>query len=192
MISHKNGKALSPELVPLLLDLARDSIRFGLRHGKPIPVELDHLLWELTVKRATFVTLEKNDQLRGCIGSLAALRPLALDIAANAYGAAFRDPRFPPVTHDEVAELEIHLSLLTEPEPIVFESEADLLEQLRPGEDGVILEDGVLRGTFLPSVWEVLPEPVDFLRQLKRKAGLPAQHWSNTLQFFRYRVELIR
>jgi AmmeMemoRadiSam system protein A len=112
-------------------------------------------------------------------------------VTENAYAAAFRDPRFLPVAPDEFADLEIHLSLLTPPEPVEAASEADLLQQLRPGEDGLILQEGSRRATFLPAVWESLPEPQSFVRHLKRKAGLPAEYWSDTLTVFRYRAEHI-
>lgn len=186
-----NPATLSAEHQQHLLDLARDSIRHGLAYGKPVPVELGNLPVELAVKRATFVTLERVGALRGCIGCLEALRSLAADIAANAYAAAFRDPRFAPVTANEIDELEIHISLLTRAEPIAFSSEADVIAQLIPGVDGLILEERLKRGTFLPSVWDTLADPKDFLRQLKLKAGLPARYWSETLKIYRYRTEII-
>jgi len=189
--TKSNPVTLSPEYQRHLLDLARESIRHGAAYGKPIPVELDNLPAELTVKRATFVTLHKQGALRGCIGCLEALRSLAADIAANAYAAAFRDFRFAPVAANEIDELEIHLSLLTPPEPIAFSSEADLIAQLIPGVDGLILEERLMRGTFLPSVWDILADPRDFLQQLKLKAGLPARYWSETLKIYRYRTEII-
>jgi len=188
---NENRCALNPEQRKFLLDLARDSIRFGIQNGKPIPVELNELPAELTVKRATFVTLENKGSLRGCIGCLEPIRPLAADVAENAYAAAFRDPRFPPVMPPEVDGLDIHLSLLTPADPMTFLSEADLVAQLRPGVDGLILEEGSRRGTFLPSVWESLPDQHDFLRHLKRKAGLPADYWSSTLKISRYRTEMV-
>lgn len=174
-----------------LLELARNSIRHGLRTGRPLPVALEALPPELKARRATFVTLQKDGALRGCIGCLEAVRPLAEDIAANAYAAAFRDPRFPPVTDSEAELLEIHLSLLTPAEPMRFNSEDHLLDQLQPGVDGLILEEGGRRGTFLPSVWEDLPEPRRFFRHLKLKAGLPADYWSDTLKVSRYRCDRI-
>ena len=119
-------------------------------------------------------------------------RPLAEDIAENAFLAAFRDPRFPPLADDELGELEIHLSILTPAEPVSFTSEKDLITRLQPGIDGLILEEGHRRGTFLPSVWEQLPEPEQFLRHLKQKAGLPPDHWSDSIRIFRYRTEMIR
>ena len=175
----------------LLLDLARASIRHGLQAGRPLPVVLEELTDELVAPRASFVTLEKNGRLRGCIGSLEAWRPLAVDVVENAFAAAFRDPRFPPVRGDEVDILEIHLSLLTVPVAMTFSSEADLLAQLRPGVDGLILSDGHCRGTFLPSVWAELTTPQLFLTQLKRKAGLAADYWSPGVRIWRYETEMV-
>jgi len=182
---------LSEDHKQRLLRLAHESIRHGLKTGKPVPVELAKLPDELKTVRATFVTLEKQGELRGCIGSLEAYRPLAQDIAENAYAAAFQDPRFPPVREDELHKLEIHLSLLTPPEPMQFHSEQDLIAQLRPGVDGLILTEGGRRGTFLPSVWEQLPNPVQFLEHLKAKARLPTGYWSDSLQVFRYETEVV-
>ena len=184
--------SLSPANQKILLEIARASIRHGLARGKPVPVDLGTLPPELAVERATFVTLERQGELRGCIGCLEAFRPLAVDIAANAFAAAFRDSRFPPVSAEEFDGLEIHLSLLTPPEPLPFSSEADLLSQLVPGVDGLILEEGPLRGTFLPAVWEHLPEPEAFLWHLKVKAGLSGNHWSPAMRVHRYRTELIK
>jgi len=112
-------------------------------------------------------------------------------VVENARAAAFYDPRFPPLERRELGGLDIHLSVLTPSEPLPAASEAELLAALAPGEDGLILEEGPRRSTFLPQVWESLPEPRDFLRQLKRKAGLPPDHWSPDLRFRRYRVETI-
>jgi AmmeMemoRadiSam system protein A len=107
-------------------------------------------------------------------------------VAQNAYAAAFSDPRFPPLREGEFEELDIHISILSPAEAMHFTSEADLLQQLRPGEDGLVMEEGFRRGTFLPSVWEQLPTPELFLRHLKQKAGLPADYWSSTLEVSRY------
>jgi len=175
----------------LLLDLARASIRHGLQEGRPLTVALEELAAELVVPRASFVTLEKRGRLRGCIGSLEAWRPLAVDVAENAFAAAFRDPRFPPVRGDEAGDLEIHLSLLTPAVAMTFSSEADLLSQLQPGVDGLILSEGPYRGTFLPSVWAELPTPQLFLTQLKRKAGLAADYWSPGVRIWRYTTEMV-
>lgn len=174
-----------------LLDLARASIRHGLEVGSPLSVALPGLAAELVVPRASFVTLEKEGRLRGCIGSLEAWRPLAVDVAENAFAAAFRDPRFPPLRGDEASDLAIHLSLLTPAVAMVFNSEADLLAQLQPGVDGLILSEGPCRGTFLPSVWAELPTPQLFLTQLKRKAGLATDYWSPGIRVWRYTAEMI-
>lgn len=174
-----------------LLALAKNSIEHGLLTGKPLKINLADFPPELTRRRATFVTLEKHHELRGCIGMLEAVRPLAEDIAENAFSAAFRDPRFPPLQAEELDGLDIHLSILTPAEPMAFTSEEDLLAQLQPGIDGLILEEGRRRGTFLPSVWESLPEPGQFLRHLKQKAGLPAGYWSDTVRVYRYYAEVV-
>jgi len=174
-----------------LLDLAKNSIQHGLQTGRPIKINLNDYPAELTEPRATFVTLEINHQLRGCIGMLEAVRPLAEDIAENAYSAAFKDPRFPPLEAYELDKLEMHLSILTPAEQVFFSSEQDLLSQLQPGIDGLILEEGHRRGTFLPSVWESLPKPEQFLRHLKQKAGLPPDYWSDNIRIYRYHTEVI-
>lgn len=172
-----------------LLTLARNAIQYGVRQDRVMPhQETDP---ELQKPGASFVTLDLHGELRGCIGSLQAHRPLAQDVVENAFSAAFRDPRFPPVQADELSVLELHISILSAPQPIQSDSEADLLRQLRPGIDGLILTDGHHRATFLPQVWESLPQPAEFLAHLKRKAGLPTHHWSPTLQFERYTVESI-
>ncbi len=174
-----------------LLALAKNSIQHGLQTGRPLTINLADYPEELTEQRATFVTLQINQQLRGCIGMLEAVRTLAEDIAENAFSAAFKDPRFPPLQVYEFDELEIHLSLLTPAESISFSSQQDLIAQLQPGIDGLILEEGNRRGTFLPSVWESLPEPEQFLRHLKQKAGLPSDYWSERIRAYRYQVEII-
>jgi AmmeMemoRadiSam system protein A len=174
-----------------VLDLAKSSIQHGLQTGKPLKVDLADFPPELTIKRATFVTLLIQHQLRGCIGVLDAVRPLIEDITENAYCAAFKDPRFPLLENSELNHLKIHLSILTPAEPVLFASEQDLLTQLQPGIDGLILEDGCRRGTFLPSVWGSLPEAEQFLWHLKQKAGLAPGYWSNNIRVYRYRTELI-
>lgn len=173
----------------MLLGVARSSIRYGLDHGIALPVVMTDYSPDLQSHKASFVTLKIHDELRGCIGSLEAHRSLVEDVAQNAYAAAFRDPRFSPLTEPEYADLQYHISILTPPEPVSFSSETDLLQQLRPGIDGVVLQEGQRRGTFLPQVWESLPDPVDFLRHLKQKAGLPADYWSDRIRIERYTVE---
>jgi AmmeMemoRadiSam system protein B/AmmeMemoRadiSam system protein A len=138
---------------------------------------------------ATFVTLKIERELRGCIGSLAPHRALGEDVRANAQAAAFDDPRFPPLAIDEYESLEVEVSLLSPSAPIVVATERELHAQLRPGIDGVTLQWGHRRGTFLPQVWESLPTPREFVAHLKRKAGLPLDFWSSDLLISRYTVE---
>lgn len=183
--------SLNKEYRQRLLDLAKSSIQHGLQTGRPLKINLEDYPEELTELRATFVTLEINHQLRGCIGMLEAVRPLTEDIAENAFSAAFKDPRFPPLEARELDKLDIHLSILTPAEPLSFSSEQDLLSKMQPGIDGLILEEGPRRGTFLPSVWESLPEPKQFLRHLKQKAGLPPDYWSKSIRIYRYQAEII-
>ena len=140
----------------------------------------------LQALHSSFVTLKRGPHLRGCIGQLEAHEALVHNVARNAYGAAFKDPRFPPLRAAELPDVTISLSVLTAQEPLSFDSEAQLLQQLRPGLDGLILRDQAKCGTFLPSVWELLPDPVEFLRELKNKAGLARDHWSATLTVARY------
>lgn len=173
-----------------LLDLARQSIAHGLESGRPLKIDQADFPDELSQPRATFVTLERAGQLRGCIGMLEAMRPLAEDVAENAFSAAFRDPRFPPLSAAELVDLELHISVLSPAEAMHFDSEADLLKQLRPGLDGLILREDGRRATFLPAVWDDLPDPSQFLRHLKQKAGLPAAYWSDSLQVSRYVTEM--
>lgn len=172
----------------LLLETAAASIDYGLDHGGALRVDPADYPESLREKRATFVTLTISKQLRGCMGVLDAREPLIVDVANNAYSAAFADPRFPPLSRLERGRLEIKISILTPPEPLEFDSEADLLEKMRPNVDGLILEDGPHRGTFLPSVWESLPDRREFLRHLKHKAGLGPEYWSDSIRISRYRA----
>ncbi|MDH3672154.1 MAG: AmmeMemoRadiSam system protein A [Gammaproteobacteria bacterium] len=171
-----------------LLRLATDSIERGLK-GTQLEVDLAACSRALRGPGASFVTINVRDQLRGCIGSLEIKRALAVDVVKNARAAAFDDPRFGALTQVEFENLHIHISVLSSPEIIDCASEDELLRQLRPGIDGVILEDGTSRATYLPSVWEVLPDPHNFLQQLKCKAGLSLDHWSETMKVQRYTTE---
>jgi hypothetical protein len=137
---------------------------------------------------ATFVTLYRAGKLRGCIGTVTAWRPLGEDVRANAMAAAFRDPRFPPLLQDEFPGLAVEVSLLDPPQPLPAADEREALTQLRPGIDGVVLECGRHRATFLPQVWDQLPDPLDFLAALKRKAGLAERYWGDDLRLARYEV----
>jgi uncharacterized protein len=174
----------------ILLGLARDSIRSGLR-GERLRVEVEDFAPPLTEERASFVTLNLGGRLRGCMGTLEARRPLVQDVVEMAHAAAYRDPRFPPLTAAEFTRIELHISVLSRAEPLAFASEAELLCQLRPGIDGLILSERHARGTFLPAVWESLPEPRDFLARLKEKAGLEPGHWSDAIRVERYTAESI-
>lgn len=168
-----------------LLTLARNAIaaRFG---QPPAPVAVDGP--ELAKMGATFVTLTQRGELRGCIGSLEAWRPLGQDVQENARAAAFRDPRFQPLNVDELPITRVEVSLLSAAEPIHFRDEGDALAQLRPNIDGVIFSAGSRRATFLPQVWEQLSEPADFMARLKQKAGLPAGYWGPDVRLERYTV----
>ena len=172
-----------------LRNVARRAIEHGLQHGQPLIPPHKDCASELLTQTASFVTLKRHGELRGCIGTLLPVRPLIDDVAHNAFAAAFRDARFAPLQENELDQLMIHLSVLGKPETLAFNSEQQLIAQLHPGVDGVILSEGSLRATFLPSVWETLPDPQAFLRQLKQKAGLPAHYWSDTMEFQRYAVD---
>ena len=184
----KRESDMKAENQQILLKIARDAIFQGLESANSRP-STGTVPDELMEKRATFVTLTIGGHLRGCIGMLEARRPLAEDVAENARAAAFEDPRFPPLTESEFKKLEIHISVLSPPEELVFSSEEDVLRQIRPGIDGLILQDRFRRGTFLPSVWQELPEKKLFWAHLKQKAGLPPNYWSDTLRVFRYTTD---
>lgn len=188
-MSSADSDLLAPAQRRTLLTLARQSIAHGLDRGCPLPVVPSDYPADLTAQRAAFVTLEMRGGLRGCIGHLEAIQPLVLDVAENAFAAAFHDPRFGPLTRPELDRLAIEISVLTPAQPLAFASEEELLGMIEPGRDGLILEDGAARGTFLPTVWESLPEPRDFLRHLKQKTGLPPDHWSDRVRIRRYRTE---
>lgn len=169
-----------------LLTIARKAIekRFGAAVQQNVASHPD-----LARPGATFVTLTQDGQLRGCIGSLEAHRPLAADVAENAVAAAFRDPRFPPLQADELPRTRVEVSLLGVSEPMEIVDEADAIGQLQPGVDGLILSHGSRRATFLPQVWESLPDPRNFVAHLKVKAGLPADFWDDDIRLARYGVQ---
>ena len=173
-----------PDLGQVLLTIARGAI--GRKLGLGAADEPKH--GALAAHAATFVTLKREAKLRGCIGSLDPLRPLGVDVRENAMGAAFRDPRFPPLSAVEYQATSVEVSLLSPREPISAASEDKLCDYLRPGIDGVILEYDSHRATFLPQVWEGLPDARAFLAALKRKAGLPEDFWSSRVNVSRYRV----
>ncbi len=172
-----------------LLAVARDSIAFGLSHGRPPDIEAADFPAELRPLRATFVTLRKRGELRGCIGGLEARRPLVVDVAFSAYSAAFRDSRFPSVGEKELDELSLHISILAPLEKIAVADQQELERTVRPGVDGLLLCAGSKRGTFLPSVWDSVSGPREFIERLKQKAGLTVDAWSSVWEVFRYTVE---
>ena len=175
-----------------LLTLARASIDSALatgRNGEPAPFTAPLRSPALTERRSSFVTLRRGTELRGCCGTLDAPRPLGEDVWRNAWAAAFNDYRFQPLTAAEWPQINLHLSLLTPPEPLDVKTEAQLLAVLRPSIDGLILESEDGRATFLPAVWEQIPDPVQFVRQLKVKAGWPATYWSPRVRCSRYGTE---
>lgn len=172
-----------------LLRVARDSIRHGLEFRTPLFFESSSYSPVLGQRRATFVTLRRGGDLRGCIGTLDVKRSLVEDVAHNAFAAAFRDSRFSPLTSHEFLSLHIHISILSPPEPMAVTSEAELLAELRPGVDGLILEDPPRRATFLPDVWEMVRTPREFVMHLKAKGGWPADHWSPSMRAWRYTTQ---
>lgn len=175
-----------------LLQTAHDTIKYCLEHNSnTMPLNLSDYSQHLLEHRACFVSLHEYKQLRGCIGSLQAHQPLIIDVMHNAYNAAFGDPRFKAVTASELDVIAIEISVLSKPEMMHFTSEDNLLEQIRPGIDGLILSDLGHRGTFLPVVWEQIPSKHEFLQHLKLKAGLPVNYWSDTIIVERYTAELI-
>jgi AmmeMemoRadiSam system protein A len=172
-----------------LLGLARESIVAGLGQHEPRPLPARPWSRALAAPGAVFTTLTVDGQLRGCRGSLEPRRALAEDVWNNAWASAYDDPRFPPVSAEEIDRLGISISVLTPLEPLPVESEAELLARLQPGVDGLVLAHGPTRATFLPAVWEQLPDPKDFVAQLKHKAGWPGGYWARGLRAFRYRTE---
>jgi len=172
-----------------LLRIAYQSILSGLETSQPAVISADAIPARLSARRASFVTLHAEEKLRGCIGSLEPRTSLAEDISFNAYAAAFRDTRFQPLQAGELVTLSLQISVLSPPEMLDFDSESSLLALVRPGIDGLILQDQAYRSTFLPSVWESLPEPAQFLGHLKLKAGFAADYWSASMRIWRYTTE---
>lgn len=188
-----NTEQLSNREKSTLLELARQSIECAVHH-KPLPrINLEEFSPKLRENGASFVTLTIHGDLRGCIGALEAYQPLVQDVCEHAAAAAMEDYRFPPLTAIEFTFIEIEISRLTQPQPLIYQQPLDLLDRLQPGVDGVILRDGLRRSTFLPQVWEKLPNTGDFLTHLCQKMGVPGNHWQRKmLQVFTYKVEEFR
>ena len=181
---------LSSEEINLLLHLARQALEYSVR-GKSLP-ELDLSVFpdNLRSDGASFVTLTKNGELRGCIGALEAYQPLVMDVIEHAIAAGFNDYRFSPLIAEELREIQIEISRLTKPQSLTYSDPLELPNKLKPGIDGVILRDGWKRATFLPQVWEKLPEPEEFLNHLCYKMGSKPDLWKwKILEVFTYEVE---
>lgn len=180
---------LSNSEAAVLLGVARSTLE-ETTHAIPLEVVKNKLAQPVQPPYnelcACFITLEIQHHLRGCMGTLEARLPLLEEVMESTYNAAFYDPRFRPVTAEEVPQIEIEVSLLTPPQGLAYESPADLLGKLTPFTDGVILMGGGRRATFLPQVWEKIPEPADFLSAICRKMGFPPDHW----QKFRFEVAI--
>ncbi len=182
---------LTTEQTKALHSWARRAIQYGLDNTfRRLPIATGQITEPFQQIRASFVTLRNSGDLRGCVGRVDAARCLLEDVTHNSHGAAFEDPRFPHITSDELEHLDISISILDLPRPVQAESEQALLEQLEPGKDGLILREGGRMATFLPSVWGMVPQPIEFISCLKEKAGLPADYWSSTLTWEKYRTEV--
>ena len=185
---------LAPHDRAQLVDAARRSIGNGIQNGRAAKVRTETFSWPLRALRATFVTLELDDKLRGCIGSILPHQELIGDVVENAYKAAFQDKRFAVLTAAEAERLDISVSILSHPRPIAFRSEVEAVDALRPDIDGVILQardagGSERRGLFLPQVWKSVPEPKTFMAHLKAKAGLAPEFWNDSVRLWRYRTE---
>ena len=181
---------LTPEEQRTLLRMARRAMECGVRREKLPAVDEAGLSAPLRENGASFVTLTIHGELRGCIGTLEARQPLAQDVCEHAVAAALEDPRFPPVRDDELNRIQIEVSRLMRPVPLEYKDAADLVSKLRPFVDGVILRDGFRRATFLPQVWEKIPDTADFLNYLCLKIGVDANRWrTQHLDVFVYQVE---
>jgi AmmeMemoRadiSam system protein A len=182
---------LTPEERDILLQLARQGVEAAACGLELEPLDLQALPPALVQPGAAFVTLTRLGQLRGCVGTLEASQPLAVCVREHGVAAALHDYRFPPVRPEELAEIEIEVSRLTLPRELPYECPEDLLAGLKPGVDGVILRDGMRRATFLPQVWEKLPEPALFLSHLCEKMGADPFLWQRRrLQVSVYQVEM--
>ncbi len=171
-----------------LLEIARRSIESGLAGGSALQLGNGNLAGSLYIPLSSFVTLTHSGALRGCVGSLESTGSLAQSVADSAFKAAFSDSRFLPLEAGEIEEIIIEISVLSRLEPLTAANRADLVNQLQPGEDGLLLRDGSYRATFLPKMWEALSGPEEFLDQLLVKAGLSGDYWSESISFMRYRA----
>jgi AmmeMemoRadiSam system protein A len=169
-----------------LLELADEAIRSGLAGRRPTPADIETVPDALRERRGVFVTVTVAGELNGCIGSVWPAEPLYVAVPRLAREAAFADPRLPRLQAGDYRRTAVHISILSAPEPLTVGSDAELLAVLRPGVDGLIITDGTRRATFLPAVWEKLPDSADFLAHLKAKAGMPTSGWPARLSVHRY------
>jgi AmmeMemoRadiSam system protein A len=186
MSSVEAHAALVADHGPTLCHLALDSIDHGLMHYAPIAVDLTAVPPLLREPRACFVTLTRQGRIRGCVGTPSAVKPLAEDLVQNAYSAGFRDPHHPPLEARERVDLAVSVAVLSSTEPVRSHTEEALLHALRPGVDGLLISDGRCRALHLPSIWGTWAEPTEFLKQLKRKAGMAPDHWSSSFSAWRF------
>lgn len=185
-----NENTLSQRDRTELLRLARQALEAAVNGRRTPPLDLNEYPPVFAEPGATFVTLTVSGQLRGCIGALEAYQPLAEDVCEHAVAAAQQDFRFPPVGLNELPNIAIEISRLTPPHPLEYRTPQDLILKLRPGVDGVILKDGHRRATFLPQVWEKIPDPAEFLSNLCYKMGANPDLWQHKhLEVFTYQVE---
>lgn len=182
---------LNPAERDTVLQVAANAIQTQQVTGRALQIDPAKHTPTLQRETATFVTLLRDGQLRGCCGSVLPVEPLVVNVARSATAAAFHDPRFEPLMPRELPQLELHVSLLSHSLPIHYQDESDLLSQLRPETDGLILHYRPLQGVFLPAVWEHVPGRREFLNQLKIKAGLPPIFWSSEIRVQRFTVEEI-
>jgi AmmeMemoRadiSam system protein A len=191
MPEQSNDELLSQEDRTFLLNLARQSIREALDRQTLSPLDYSQLSPQLKESGATFVTLTCGGELRGCVGALEAYQPLVDDVREHALAAAFNDYRFPPLTTAEFPGIKIEISRLTKPQPLRYDKPEELLKLLKVNNDGVILQFGSRRSTFLPQVWEKIPDPVIFLNHLCEKMGVDPHFWRyKKLQVYTYQVEM--
>ena len=191
LAEKKKSLFIKEEFSDLVLSLCKDSILAGIETGNSLDVDeklYPEVFYELG---ACFVTITINQKLRGCIGSIFAHKPLLNDLAQNAYKAAFSDSRFAALTLEEFPYIKLGVSLLSQPEPVNFKDEEDLLNNIVPYKDGIIIQDGNYSAVYLPSVWVQLPDKKEFLKSLKQKAGLPAEYFSKTFKAYRFHTVYI-
>ncbi|MDR3273808.1 MAG: AmmeMemoRadiSam system protein B [Puniceicoccales bacterium] len=190
LVESSKNQFIKEHFAGNIISICRKSIETALKRvNNFMPANVPEVLKQLG---ASFVTLEIDGNLRGCIGSIHAYQPLIADLIQNARNAAFGDTRFPPLTAEEFKKITINVSLLSHPQKIKFENEGGLLDAIVPNVDGVIIRDGIFQAVYLPCVWEQLPDKKEFLMSLKLKAGLPRNHFSKTFEAFKFSSEYFR